>query len=58
MGSQDYWGNNTFGHNWIEEQRKRNEFNIFGPGQQNLDVNEIIGKQIILLEPSSAKQKL
>lgn len=39
--------------------KKRNDFNIFQPGQENnLDINDIIGKQIVFLEPSPSKQKL
>lgn len=39
--------------------RKRNAFNILQPGQQGtLNIEEIIGKQIVFIEPSPAKKKL
>ena len=39
--------------------KKRNDFNIIQPGQQNtLDFNELISKQIVFLEPSPSQQRL
>ena len=56
------WGNNLSGADWVQEQIKRQAFNILSPGQQtqlNLnDIQNIIEKQIIFLEPSPTQKKL
>lgn len=47
------------GQQWVEEQRKRNEFNIVNPQQApTVNLEQVIGEQVVFIEPSPVQKKL
>lgn len=59
QNSQQAWGNSAEGAQWVEEQKKKQDFNIIDPRQQpNINVNDVIGEQVVFIEPSPAQQRL
>ena len=56
------WGNNLNGAAWVEEQIKRQAYSILVPGQQSTfnmnEIQNILEKQIIFIEPSLTEKKL
>lgn len=57
MGNQSLWGNNLSGMDWIQEQIKRQSFNIVSTEQGCIrmsDIKNILEEQITFLEPSPA----
>jgi len=55
-GSQQAWGNNLQGAQWINQQMNNHQFNMINPS--DINIGDIIEKQIILVEPSPAKKRL
>jgi len=55
--SEQNFGNNAEGQQWIEQQKKMNDYNIVNPNQQQ-NINNLMGEQIVFIEPSPAQQRL
>ncbi len=64
VGNQGLWGNNLDGLDWVKEQMKRQAYEIVGSNKTGSlgfgteDLNDILQKQIIFLEPSPAQKRL
>ena len=56
------WGNHLNGAAWVAEQIKRQAYSILVPGQQSTfnmnEIQNILEKQIIFIEPSPTEKKL
>ena len=64
VGNQSLWGNNLSGLDWVQDQMKRQAYEIVGSdktgslGLGSGDFNDILQKQITFLEPSPAQKRL
>ena len=54
--NQNHWGNNLAGSEWFNNQQNQQQFNYGNPN--DINYGDLIGQQIIQLEPSPAKAKL
>lgn len=53
---QEAWGNNLDGQAWVSNQAQQHSFSFLN--SQEVDIKNMLEKQIILLEPSPSKAKL
>lgn len=57
--TQDVFGNHKKGMEWVEEQKKRQEENIYDPGKAPVNHDDISADdQIIYIEPSVSQARL